>query len=199
MGVGPRAAASAAAELLAAGCSALLSFGLAGGLTEDLRPGDVVIAEAVVGENGQVWPSDPTWREALAQKLCGRQRGKVVRSRLLGMDRPLLSPLEKKDYGIRLAASAVDMESLAVASAANGKTRFLAIRVIIDPVDQAVPRWLADAVDSRGRPRPGRLLAGFATHMQDLPALLRLARNERVAMTALRGVARDAGPLFALA
>jgi adenosylhomocysteine nucleosidase len=199
-GVGPHAAASAAMDLLAAGCIALLSFGLAGGLTEDLRPGDVVIAEAVVDEDGQAWPTDPAWREAIAQRLCRRQQAKVMLSRLLGLNRPLLTPLEKKEYGKRFTASAVDMETLAVASAAaEAGVPFLAIRAVIDPVDQAVPEWLAAAVDSRGRPKPGRILAGLATHMQDLPALLRLARDERAAMRVLRRVALDAGPLFGLA
>jgi hopanoid-associated phosphorylase len=199
-GAGPQAAASAAAQLLAAGCSGLLSFGFAGGLAEDLRPGDVVIAEAVVGEDGQVWPTDAAWREAIAEKLRGRRPGGVKMARLLGLDRPLLNPVEKKEYGIRFAASAVDMESLAVASAAaEGKVPFLAIRAVIDPLDQAVPEWLADVVDYRGRPRPRRLLAGLATHARDLPALVRLALNERAAAAALRGVALDAGPLLALA
>lgn len=198
-GAGPQAAALAAAQLLAAGCSALLSFGLAGGLAEDLRPGDILIAEAVVGQDGQVWPTDAAWREAIAQKLRDQGPSGVTIARLLGLHRPLLTPPEKKECGIRLAARAVDMESLAVASAAaNAKASFLAVRVVIDPVDQAVPGWLAAAVDGRGKPRPSRLLAGLAQHPADLPVLLRLARNERKAMRALRDVAVDAGPLFAL-
>ena len=185
---------------LAAGCSALLSFGFAGGLTEDLRPGDILLAEAVLSEDAQVWPTDAAWREAIAQKLRGRRPGGVKIARLLGLDRPLLTPLEKKECGIRLAASAVDMESRAVASAAvERKVPFLAVRAVIDPLDRAVPEWLSDVVVGRGRPLPGRLLAGLATHARDLPTLLRLALNDRLAIAALRRVALDAGPLFALA
>lgn len=199
-GGGPQAAALAAVQLLGAGCSALLSFGFAGGLTENLRCGDVVIAEAVLSEDAQVWPTNSAWREAIAQKLRGRRQGEVRLSRLLGLDRPLLTPVEKKECGMRLGASAVDMESLAVASAAvEGKVPFLAVRAVIDPLDRAVPEWLSDVVDGRGRPLPGRLLAGLATHARDLPTLLRLALNDRLAIAALRRVALDAGPLFALA
>ena len=199
-GPGPKAAARAAARLLADGCGALLSFGLAGGLTEDLRPGDVVIAEAVASEDGQVWPTDSGWRKALEQKLRGTSPGEIRRSRLLGLDRPLITPLEKMDYGTRLMANAVDMESLAVASAAaKAEVPFIAVRAVIDPLDQAIPGWLAATLDSHGRPQAARLLAGLAMHARDLPTLLRLALNERAAMAALRRVALDAGPLFALA
>jgi len=199
-GPGPKAAAQAAARLLADGCGALLSFGLAGGLTEDLRPGDVVIAEAVVSEDGQVWPTDSGWRQALEQKLGGASRGAIRRLRLLGLDRPLLTPLEKADYGTRLKANAVDMESLAVASAAaRAQVPFIAVRAVIDPLDQAIPEWLAATLNRHGRPQVARLLAGLALHARDLPALLQLARDERAAMAALRRVALDAGPLFALA
>lgn len=198
-GPGPKAAALAASRLLADGCGALLSFGLAGGLTEDLRPGGIVVADAVVGEDGQLWPTDSGWRKTLEQTLHGTFPGEIRQSRLLGLDRPLITPLEKKDYGTRLNADAVDMESLAVASAAaKAQVPFIAIRAVIDPLDQAIPEWLAATLDNHGRPQAARLLAGLALHARDLPTLLRLALNERAAMTALRRVALDAGPLFAL-
>lgn len=198
-GVGGKAAFRAAAELLGGGCQALLSFGLAGGLREGLHPGDVVIAEAIVGDDGQALPTDTAWRARLEQVLQGRPTRRLVVARLAGLDRPLLSASDKAACGRRFVAAAVDMESLAVATAAAAKsTPFLAVRVVIDPVDQAVPGWLAAAIDGRGKPRPSRLLAGLAQHPADLPVLLRLARNERKAMRALRDVAVDAGPLFAL-
>lgn len=92
------------------------------------------------------------------------------------------------------------MESIAVAAAAAAaEVPFLAVRVVIDPVNRAVPHWLIDAVDSLGKPRLGPLVAGLAANPQDLLALLRLARDQRTALAALRDVAIDAGRLFALA
>jgi adenosylhomocysteine nucleosidase len=199
-GAGPPAAASAAAKLLREGCSALLSYGFAGGLTTGLRPGDIVVAEAIVDADGRAWPTDPGWRAALLRKLAEHPRRRVEAGRLAGLDRPLLTPLEKAECGRRLSATAVDMESAAVAAAAaDAGVPFLAVRVVIDPVDRAVPAWLVNAIDSRGKPRPGRLLAGLAVNPRDLLALLRLARDQRSALVALRDVAVDAGLLFALA
>jgi len=73
----------------------------------------------------------------------------------------------------------------------------LAVRVILDPAGRAIPGWLAATLDGRGKPLPGRLLAGLARHPGHLPALLRLARDERRAAAALGGVALDAGPHLA--
>ncbi len=199
-GAGPLAAASAAAELLHEGCSALLSYGLAGGLTSGSRPGDILIAEAVIGDDGRVWPTDPVWQAALLRKLTGHGRRRVEAGRIAGLDRPLLTPLEKAECGRRLSAQAVDMESVAVAAAAaDAGVPFLALRVVIDPVDRAVPGWLVNAIDRLGKPHPGRLLAGLAANPHDLLALLRLARDQRTALAALRDVAVDAGLLFSLA
>ncbi|HYN39712.1 MAG TPA: purine phosphorylase [Rhodospirillales bacterium] len=198
-GPGPAAAAAAAAELLAQGCTALLSYGLAGGLDDDLRPGDIVVAEAVVAADGTARPTDPAWRNALLQRLAERGR-RCVGGRLAGVDRPLLTPADKRACGRGLGAGAVDMESTALAqAAADAGLPFLAVRVVLDPLSRPIPSWLATTIDSRGEPRLSRVLAGLAANPLDLPALLRLARDERTAMPSLCHLAVDAGPRFGLA
>ena len=52
-GPGPQRAEAAARALLAAGCDALMSFGLAGGLAPHLRPGALVLAERVLSAQGE--------------------------------------------------------------------------------------------------------------------------------------------------
>lgn len=198
-GPGPLAAAQAAAELLAEGCDALVSCGFAGGLDPALRPGDVVIADAVVDARGALTATDAAWRQALLARLRdARSPRRCVEGRLAGLDRPLLTVAEKAACAQALAACAVDMESAAVArAAAAARVPLLAVRVILDPAGRAIPGWLAATLDGRGKPLPGRLLAGLARHPGHLPALLRLARDERRAAAALGGVALDAGPHLA--
>ena len=197
-GAGSRAAAEAAAELLAEGCDALVSCGFAGGLDAALRPGDVVVAEAVADADGSLRATDAGWRQALLPLLRGAGPRRCVEGRLAGLDQPLLTVADKAACARKLAVSAVDMESTAVARlAAAAGVPFLVVRVILDPADRPIPRWLTGTLDGRGKPLPRRLLAGLAGHPTDLPALLRLARDERVALAALRGVALDAGPRFA--
>jgi hypothetical protein len=80
-GMGPEAAGKAASELLGQGCAALLSFGLAGGLDPLLRPGSVVIADAIVTERGELFSTDRAWRWTWRVKRShGRHSGLGCRS-----------------------------------------------------------------------------------------------------------------------
>jgi adenosylhomocysteine nucleosidase len=194
-GVGPHAAEKAAAELLEEGCAALLSFGIAGGLDYRLRPGSLVLAEAVVTERDECFATDPAWRGRL--HACARS-GSVCLGRLLGSDRPLLSTSAKQEVASRLAAVAVDMESQAIGRMARqAGVPFMAVRAVADPAERGIPEWLAGAIDMRGKPRLSVVAKGALAHPRDVRRLLTLARDQRAALQALRGVALDAGPSLA--
>ena len=196
-GPGPEAASHAADELLAAGCGALLSFGVAGGLHPALPAGHLVLADAIVTPQGQRFPTDAAWGARLCALLTGDR--KAGPGTIAGSDQPLFSVAEKRALHEATGAVAVDMESHAVGRAAAGAgVPFMAVRAVCDPATSAVPGCLADAVDDTGRPRLGMILARLAARPADLPRLLVLARHQRLALAALRCVGGDAGPLFAL-
>jgi adenosylhomocysteine nucleosidase len=52
-------------RLLDRGMHGLISFGIAGALSPELRTGDIVIADKVVSESGESWPAHQPWIEAL--------------------------------------------------------------------------------------------------------------------------------------
>ena len=196
-GMGPEAAAEAACELLSEGCSALLSFGLAGGLDPGLRPGAIVVAEAIVTDRGELFSTDTAWRRRVIRRLT--PGGAVCQGRLAGSDRPLLSVEEKRAAALASQVVVVDMESHEVARAAQrSSVPFLAIRAVADPAERAVPAWLAATIGDSGRPRLRMIAEGALAHLSDVPRLFRLGRDQRAALAALRRVALDAGPLFAL-
>jgi adenosylhomocysteine nucleosidase len=194
--MGPGAAEKAASELLEEACTALLSFGIAGGLDSRLRPGSIVLAEAVVTEHDECFITDPAWRDRLHACIRG---GGVWLGRLLGSDRPLLSTSAKQEVASRFAAVAVDMESQTIGRMAQqAGVPFMAMRAVADPAERVIPEWLVTTIDTKGKPRLSVVAKGALAHPWDVPRLRTLARDQRAALRALRRVALDAGPLLAL-
>lgn len=189
-GMGPAAAAQAARRLLEAGATALVSFGLAGGLDPALAAGTVLLPGEIVSAEGALFLTTHEWRERLSAALAGRHP--VCGGRLLSSAVPIGSAAEKASAFRRTAAVAVDMESLAVAQvAASDRLPFIAVRAIVDTADDALPRTLIAAAAAGGALRVGRLLGSLARTPEDLRAFLRLARRYRAASRALAAVARS--------
>src|SRR3546814_14779668 len=70
-GASSERAAALARDLVDAGVEALLSFGLAGALAPELDCGEIILAEAVRGPQGEVFSCDAGWRGALAAGFDG--------------------------------------------------------------------------------------------------------------------------------
>ncbi len=164
-------AARAATELVEAGVSALVSFGLAGALDPDLSVADVIIARRVASTRGTFGPED----------------GSIV----WGSDIMVASPQGKADLHASSGAAIVDMESHAVALAAEtAELPLIVIRAVSDDAKQHLMGDLATAIDPAGQPRIGQILRGLARHPGRLPVLLRLARDTNRALAALEEAAK---------
>jgi adenosylhomocysteine nucleosidase len=187
-GPGRERARIAAESAIAGGAEALISWGLAGGLTEMAQTGTVVLPEAVVSDQGQ-WPSDNPWRERLAAVL--ERRFPLVQQRLLSADRVLTTPEEKAVAAIESGASAVDMESAAIARVASeNSVAFVAIRVVADGPRDELPDNVEQLVTADGRTR-FRGLFGMFTSVRRLRLLLALARHSHAARGQLVAVMRE--------
>lgn len=175
---------AAALRLVEAGVGALVSFGVAGGLDPDLRPGDLLLAEAVVFEDRR-WPCDAAWRGRVAAQLAGHKNGMIA-----GSPGELASAADKARLFRESGASAVDMESHAVAAvAAVAGLPFLALRAIADPAGLSLPRAVLGAIDAEGRSRTGLIVGRLAFRPWELPALLALGRHYGHALRALEKAA----------
>lgn len=184
-----------ARELIAEGCRALLSFGTAGGLKPDLIPGTVIIADKVIEPGGRTYPTSAPWCERLRQAL---ENGDAVRvAPLAGSDSVAATVAAKRALGEAASALGVDMESHAVAAAADGAgIPFLAVRAIADPLGRAIPNWILSGITEEGSVDHGAVIAGLLGNPRDLPALIGLAGESAKAIRSLRRVARRAGPFF---
>src|ERR1041385_5642499 len=58
------------ARTMAAGCSGLISFGVAGGLAPGLRPGSCIIASTIL-DDAEERPTDARWAQRLMRIIPG--------------------------------------------------------------------------------------------------------------------------------
>ena len=185
-GIGGAAAAAAAQALVDSGVSALMTFGMAGGLDPALKPGCVVIPCELLSTHGARYAACRSWRERVAaavSPLCA-----VTEGNLLTSAQAIDTPAEKAAALRSTGAAAVDMESAAVADvAARHNLPFIAVRVIVDTAADFLPRAVV-AASRAGRVRFGRLIGGLILRPREIAALLRLAQRYRIAMRSLRAI-----------
>jgi adenosylhomocysteine nucleosidase len=195
-GMGCIAAAAAAGALVDAGATALISWGLAGGLDPGLQAGTICLPGAIVSRDGAVFATDVHWREILTAAIG--ERLAVVGGRLLDSAVVIEGAAGKAAAFAETGAVAVDMESAGVAkTAALRRLPFVAVRAIVDTAGDTIP-GVVGAATSDGRVRFARLLLGILRSPRQIAPLMRLAQRYRAAARALRAVART-GALAPLA
>lgn len=181
-------AAAGIAGMIAEGVSGLLSFGVAGGLDPKLRPGDVIVAEAVIAPDGSRYATQAEWRGRVVE-AAGGPRQLTVAS-IAGSDTPVLTRTAKARLHHETGAAALDMEShIAAAAAAAAGLPFLAVRVVADPADRRVPSAALAGIGPDGNVRPFAVIGRLVMKPWEIPSLMRLAEANRAAHAGLRRVA----------
>ena len=180
---------SAIAELIADGASALVSFGICGGLDPALAPGALLLPHWVRDESGARFAVDAAWRGRVAAALAAH--GQVAAAGdLLGADAVVATPAQKAVLFAASGAVGADLESHVVARAAlRAGLPFLALRAVADPAARGLPPAALIELDSQGRPALGAVLGSLLRRPGQLPALLRVAGDARRALAALRRAA----------
>jgi hopanoid-associated phosphorylase len=172
-------------ELDPGSLSAVISFGLAGGLAPDLHPGAIVIPRSVVSREGSVRTNDRLragWTGALAR--AGISLHEIDAT--AGVDAPVLTPADKAALRNRTGAAAVDMEShVAAAFAAKHALPFGVLRVISDGAERALPPLAGKAMRPDGGIDVGAVILGLLREPGQLPALIRTGREAETAFRRL--------------
>jgi len=182
------AADTKASELIERGATALMSFGIAGGLAPDLAPGTLVIGTAVLVRHATI-AADAGWCARLAAALPAARAGLV-----LGGDRVLGAATQKASLFARTHALAVDLESGGVARAAStAHVPFVVLRAIADPAARDLPPAAIIGLNAAGGIALGAVLASLWRDRRQLPQLLQVGRDARVARAALLGGVRNLG------
>ena len=173
------------------GAAAIISLGVSGGLDPALAPGDLIIGEQVIGDDGGVWECHSYLRGVIrdAAQAAGAKSGV-----LFGADEIIENTSKKSALYHNHGALAVDMESHGAAKAAAAAgVPFLAIRAVADPADRALPPAALNAVASDGSTRTLATLGAALRDPKQFPALMKLGKDSEAALKTLR---RDLGPLF---
>jgi 4-hydroxy-3-methylbut-2-enyl diphosphate reductase len=124
-GIGPRRAGRAARRNAVPGAAPVLVAGVCGGLDERLAPGDIVLADALVGASGRLPCPDPT---VLAGVL--RRGGLRVHVGPIASSPKVVTGSARRELAAA-GALAVEMESLAIARALSGRAPHV-LRVVLD-------------------------------------------------------------------
>ena len=178
-----------ATRLIGEGAELIVSFGLCGGLEPGLRPGTMIVAETVLGEDGMTAATDMAVRARLFEALfaAGLRPGGGA---ILGSDVPIARAAAKARLHAKTGARAVDMESHGVARAAQAAgVPCLVLRAVADPAERDLPRAALVATAPDGDLRTGALLGALLLRPWEMPAMMRLGREARQAFTTLERAA----------
>ena len=173
-GVGKARAEATAREVIAEHHpDAVVSLGFAGGLTEVLAAGDLVVAETlmsvVIPQNGPLMVSEPLASNAqlvgvaldtLAEQGLNHQTGSCLTTSHIASN-----PEEKATLGKTTGALAVEMESYWIGQVCREhNVAFIAVRAIVDSAGHRLPNYASKFAFDAGNKSRWR---------QTLPALLR--------------------------
>ena len=184
VGVGGGAAQAVAAERP----GLVISCGFAGALDPSLAPGDLVLASSVHDEAGESIAASEPVLCAARRALDSGEPACLAEGELLCMTE-VVATAEAKRALVRPGRLAVDLESAPAAHAARrAGIAWLALRVVLDPLDADLPAFAQATRRSYLAPALRHLLRGPRAAAE----LAELARRVR---TASRSLARALGRL----
>jgi hypothetical protein len=193
VGAGDRRRTEALVAAATAGADCLVSFGISGALSQELRPGALILSAEIVSAHGS-WHGEPAWcrRVAALAGSLGAASGPVLGARDM-----LATRSDKEHARKRFGALAVDLESDIVArAAAAAGIPFAALRAIADPVERELPPAALVPLAADGRPDLVPVFASVLREPRQMAALFGLFGETR---QALRALARAAPVLHSLA
>jgi adenosylhomocysteine nucleosidase len=174
-------------EEAAAAAECLVSFGIAGALAPNLKPGDIILSTEVIDEDRR-WLTGESLLERIPELV--EQIG-AIEGPVLGARRVVATKADKRRAWQETGAIAVDMESVVVARAAAALgIPFLVLRAIADPATRALPPAALLPLADDGTPDVRRVLGSVMRRPQQLPTLLAVAREALQALEALVEPAR---------
>jgi len=168
------------ANVVARGCRGIVSFGIAGGLSPDMRPGVCIVGRSVVTDTGR-HSAHPEWSQRLLQLVPGALHADIAHSPV-----PISTAGHKLELARVTGAAIVDMESgLAARVASENRLPFAALRVVADPHDRALPPAAQIPLRHDGTPNMMAVMFSVMAQPGQIGSLIRVGRDTGRARAAL--------------
>jgi adenosylhomocysteine nucleosidase len=164
----------------------LLSTGCAGALSPDMRPGDLTIATAVIGNSsGTRFETDPEHREG-ARAAAERAALRTIIGPLLCSPHVLATGAAKREAAASTGSVAVEMEGAAIAAFAHDAgIPFAAVRAILDSAETELPAAAGLVDHHTGGVNVRNVIRHLAFHPGALSQMLALQRMQSAAQRSL--------------
>ncbi len=190
-GMGEENALNAAQILIKKDVRALVSWGTAGALTENIHAGDLLLADGVVSNDENKYSFDTEWNKRIADELCNTSL-KIRHGMIAHAQQVLATAEDKKNLHSKTNALAVDMESFAIAQLANKTTLpCISVRAIVDEASQCIPEAVIKNTDIFGRPALFPLFSSLIRQPSLIAELIKLGASMRAATKTLNTITRS--------
>jgi len=184
-GIGRRRAGQSADSLIRLfGCQSMLICGFAAGLTIDVKPGDLVLADRVIPGTEAVDDDHTIFADPASLVLPPMPPDiKTHVGAVLTYYRVVTTGAEKRDIASHVRALALDMESAGALEACetNG-VKWSVVRAISDGLDDDLPLPFDPFINDRsGEVNRGRVISAVMIQPWKIPAVVRLGRRSTLA------------------
>ena len=175
----------------------VMSFGLSGGLADDLDAGDILVATGCV-KDGLFTSARKRWTDGVVAALAAPSFGLRAKTGWFCYSNGVVATAaEKYVFQRGTRADAVDMETCIAAEVADANDLpFTAIRAISDPFDFNLPSAALAAMAPDGSVDVGVVIASIASDDRQVAELLTLQRYADVALAHLATALLAVGPKF---
>jgi adenosylhomocysteine nucleosidase len=174
-GVGIQNATYAVNEL-ASEVSHIISWGSAAGLSENVKPGDLILPDLILDEKGKEYVTDSNFKNRMVQlfpKELSYYDGSLCESSAI-----LKEAEEKREFGKKYNAIACDMESATIAKLAKLKgISFSALRVISDDYNTSIPKSVYLSINKEGDFSIRKFLFQLLVNPKEIIQVIRLGKN----------------------